>query len=190
MWTGWGQWYCHPFRGLWGHVAHPLAFLRGYGWMQPAGRSGRCCDWFPMECQSKHREARWGPGGAEMMVRQDQCAMALRSFKKEGVRDVTRKALGHRVTFCCVMPWCFQPGHQINELRKMAHNMSEEASALKSNKEAVFKQYLTLYPFVGQLWSLAPTWNIRSRRKYESGNICLASRFRMAHPITKTWTLL
>ena len=67
--NGRGQWYCHLFRGCQGHVAHPLACSRGCGWRQAAGRSGRCCDGCPVECQSKHREARWGQGGAVRRVK-------------------------------------------------------------------------------------------------------------------------
>lgn len=66
---GRGQWYCHPFRGFCGHVAHPLACFVGSGWMQPAGRSSRWWDGCPGECQTKQREVRWGQGGAGRLVK-------------------------------------------------------------------------------------------------------------------------
>lgn len=65
----WGQWYCHPFRGCREHVAYPLTRFRACGWRQATGRSGRCCDGCPMECQSKHKEMWWGQGGAGKRVK-------------------------------------------------------------------------------------------------------------------------
>lgn len=195
---GRGQWYCHPFRGFCGHVAHPLACFRGSGRMQ-AEVAGGVTDVLPGAKPNTERRGRVRVGQADRWNGYGKISVPLPSILKleegAGLPERCRDIGSHSATSCLCGFNLNVPNEWPQEevgfeiMQGDTRNVKVGFNPLVKHRASVWTAATSSHSHFWDSFEVQLQVEAAATEGSKTGRVSLVSCPLMAHPITGTWLL-